>query len=71
MYHVNKTKVKVLYMSSGYCGSLSLAFVVGALEQYLLCFIIIIVLTIVGLLILYPKFVQASPEIFANAVDNF
>ena len=55
-------------MSSGYCGSLSLAFVVGALEQYLLCFIIIIVLTIVGLLIMYPKFVQASPEIFANAV---
>jgi len=44
--------------------------VVGALGQYLLCFIILAVSTIIGFIVIFPKLMQVRQDDFSKSIES-
>jgi hypothetical protein len=62
-----KTKNAAHYISSGYCCSMILVVVMALLAQYILAFILMLVTTIVGVVML-PKMLQAASDVAVETV---
>ena len=71
LYRAKQTKNNVFYMTSGFCFSFSLSFVVGALGQYLLCLIIMAVSALIGFIVIFPKLMQNRADEFSKDVEKF
>jgi hypothetical protein len=69
IYRGMKTKNKVFYAGSGFCGSLAFAFLVGAFGQYLLCLIIMGITAFAGLFMM-PKLTRIISENAAEAKET-